>query len=160
MAELIITGVNIFVLSFCLGYFLSPMIEKMLSKRKEGIAAALSLSRQSREDARQEVALYERRLEHFEDERQELLLKAGEKAGVLEAQILAAADEESQRILARARREADLLRAKLEDEMRREMVTCGSQAAARLIAEHMDEAACGRLIDETLKEMGEETWRS
>lgn len=160
MAELIITGVNIFVLSFCLGYFLSPMIGKMLSKRKEGIAAALSLSRQRREDARQEVALYERRLEHFEDERQELLLKAGEKAGVLEAQILAAADEESQRILARARREADLLRAKLEDEMRREMVTCGSQAAARLIAEHMDEAAYGRLIDETLKEMGEETWRS
>ncbi len=160
MAELVISGVNLFVLSFCLGYFLSPMIGKMLSKRKEGIANSLTQAKQSREDARREVSQYAYRLEHFDEEREELLSRAEQKADARKAQILDAADAEAKRILDRAHREADLLQAKLEDETRREMILCSSKAAARLIADQMDEGDLARFIDDTLKEMGEETWRS
>lgn len=160
MAELIITAVNIFILCFCLGYFLSPMISRMLTKRKTGIAAMLSQARESREDARQEVCLYEQRLDHFDQERRELLLKAQEKARVREAEILSAAAAEAKRILDRADREAALMRAKLTDEVRSEMVRCSTAAAVRLIRDNMDVKASDGFIDETLKEMGEATWQS
>lgn len=160
MTELIITGVNIFILSFCLGYFLSPMIIKMLKTRRAGIANDLLQARQKREDARQDVQLYEHKMINFDQERQDVLTRAKEKASAREAQMLAAAESEARIIIDRADREAALMRAKLKDEVRREMVSWGTAAASRLIMDNMDEAVQDEMIQETLKEMGEETWQS
>lgn len=160
MVQLIITGVNLFVLCFCLGYFLSPMISRMLSKRTAQIADTLAQAGTSREDARQELLLYQQKLENFDEERAALLMRAQEKARLRETQILTEANAEAQRIVERARREADLLRAKLKDDVRSDMITVSTAAAARMIEDHMDEALQDVFIDETLKEMGEMTWRS
>ena len=51
MVQLIITGINVFILFFAIGYILSPMVSKMLSKRKTQIADSINEARVSKEDA-------------------------------------------------------------------------------------------------------------
>lgn len=160
MAELIVQVINIFLLCFALGYILSPMVTKLLKKRKAQIAESLTDAKQSRESAIADAAMYEEKLADFERERGEILAKAREKAKSREADILGEANAEAGRIVDRAQREAALLRAKIKDDIKKDMVTYATAAAAKLIAENMDEKKQNALIDETLKEMGEETWQN
>ena len=56
--------------------------------------------------------------------------------------------------------EAELEKKKALDEMKQEMVQVASAMAGRFVAASIDEKKQAQLIDETLKEMGDETWLS
>lgn len=160
MAELIVTAINVFVLCFALGYILSPMVAKMLSKRRTQIADDLEDAKVSREDAAAAAKLYEEKLANFDAEREAILQKAREKAKVKEDEIIGEAQAEADRIMSRADREADLLRAKIKDDIKKDMVNYAAAAAAKLIAENMDAKKQDELIEQTLKDMGEATWQN
>ena len=70
------------------------------------------------------------------------------------------AGDEAHRIVARAEREVVLEKDKVRDEMKQEMVQVASLMAGKFVSNSMDEATQAGLIDETLKEMGEETWQN
>ena len=44
--------------------------------------------------------------------------------------------------------------------MKQEMVQVAALMAGKFVAESMDEATQEKLIDETLKEMGDDTWQN
>ena len=83
-----------------------------------------------------------------------------EKAKAGEEEMMREAQSEAARIVNRADREAALLQAKVRDEIRRDMITYATAAAAKLIAENMNTPQQDALIEETLKEMGEQTWQN
>ena len=58
----------------------------------------------------------------------------------------------------RANRQAELERQKARDEMKREMISVASLMAGKLVTASIDPAMQDRLFDETLKEIGENTW--
>ena len=160
MAELMITAINIFLLSFVAGYIGYPMISKALNKRKTQIAEQIHTASQDRADALLLAQDYETRLKNFEQEREVILAQAREKAKAGEEEMMREAQSEAARIVNRADREAALLQAKVRDEIRRDMITYATAAAAKLIAENMTTPQQDALIEETLKEMGEQTWQN
>ena len=77
-----------------------------------------------------------------------------------EEEIVAEAKEEAARIISRANAEVELEKKKVKDEVKTEMIAIASAMAGKIIAQSIDAKKQGKLIDETLKEMGDQTWLS
>ena len=75
-------------------------------------------------------------------------------------EMIAQAKEEAGRILARAQEEARLEKQKMSDEIKQEIVSVASVMAGKLVGASIDTARQNSLIEETLKEMGEDTWQN
>ena len=74
------------------------------------------------------------------------------------SQDVAQAREEADRILERARVEAELEKQKMSDDVKREIIVVASLMAGKIVSASVDTAMQNQLIDETLKEMGDKTW--
>ena len=77
-----------------------------------------------------------------------------------EAKIIAEAKEEAARIIERANVEIELEKKRALDDMKQEMISIASMMAGKVVAASIDTSVQDSLIDETLKEMGEQTWLS
>ena len=153
-----ITGINIFILFFVMSYFLFNPAREVLEKRRKRIAG--DLAKTSREDALALKAEYEDKIKSIDKEAQEILDAARKKAKKQEADILAEAREEANRIVDRANREIELEKKKALEDMKTEIVSIASLMAEKAVAASMDVKIQDSLIEETLKEMGESTWQS
>ena len=81
-----------------------------------------------------------------------------QKARANEERIVQDAMAEAGRIVDNANREADLTKAKIANEVKEEIVTVAGAMAGKLVASSIDEDTQNKLLDETLKEMSEDTW--
>ena len=153
-----ITGINIFILFFVMSYFLFNPAREVLEKRRKRIAGDLETAKTSREDALALKAEY--KIKSIDKEAQEILDAARKKAKKQEADILAEAREEANRIVDRANREIELEKKKALEDMKTEIVSIASLMAEKAVAASMDVKIQDSLIEETLKEMGESTWQS
>ncbi len=160
ITDTVITMIAIFVLFLFLSHFLFNPARKMLAKRSEKIAGDLETAKQDKEDAEAMKAEYEEKLKNVEKEAESILADARKRGLENESRIVAKAKEEAAAILERARTEAELEKQKAADDVKKEMITVASAMASKFVAASMDASAQNRLIDETLKEMGESTWLS
>ena len=96
--------------------------------------------------------------ETIDKEAENILSETRKKALNNENQIVAQAKEEAARIMDRARVEAELEKQKLSDEVKQEIISVASIMAGKVVSASMDTAMQDRLIDETLKELGDKTW--
>lgn len=152
--------IAIFVLYLAMSYFLFNPARKLLSDRREKIKGELDDAKTNMEEAVKLREEYEAKLKNINKEADEILSEARKKGLANENQIVAQAKEEAARILERARTEAKLEKQKMSDDIKKEIVSVASVMAGKVIATSIDEATQNRLIEETLKEMGEETWLS
>ena len=70
------------------------------------------------------------------------------------------AKEEAARIIKRANEEALLEKKRVMDEAKQEMITIASMMAGKVVAASIDTTIQNKLVEETLKEIGESTWQS
>ena len=103
---------------------------------------------------------YEAKLKDIDKEAEDILSDARRRALQNEERIVAQAKEEAGRILARAQEEARLEKQKMSDEIKQEIVSVASVMAGKLVGASIDTARQNSLIEETLKEMGEDTWQN
>ena len=89
-----------------------------------------------------------------------ILSEARSKGLANQATIIAEAKEEAARILDRARVEALLEKQKMSDDVKKEIISVASVMAGKVVTANIDTNVQDQLIDETLKEMGENTWLS
>lgn len=160
LADAVLTLIAVFVLFLVMSYFLFNPARKLLSDRKEKIRNELEAARADMEQAQRLKADYEDRLKNIEKEAEDILNQARRKALANEAQIVADARTEAGRILERARMEADLEKRKMADDVKREMVELASLMAGKVVSASIDTAVQDSLVEETLKEIGEDTWLS
>lgn len=158
--DVVITGVNIFILFFAMSYLLFDPARAFLEKRRQKIANDLETAKNSKEDAVALKAEYEDRLKAINKEAEQIMDEARKKAKKQEAEILAKAREEAGRILERANKEIDLERKKALEDVKTEIVSIAAMMAGKAVAASMDVRIQDSLIEETLKEMGESTWQS
>ncbi len=158
--DVVITGVNIFILFFAMSYLLFDPARAFLEKRRQKIANDLETAKNSKEDAVALKAEYEDRLKAINKEAEQIMDEARKKAKKQEAEILAEAREEAGRILERANKEIDLERKKALEDVKTEIVSIAAMMAGKAVAASMDVRIQDSLIEETLKEMGESTWQS
>ena len=68
--------------------------------------------------------------------------------------------KEAARIMENAKSEAELEKKHAMDDMKQEMISIASAMAGKVVAASIDTSVQDELIEETLKEMGEQTWLS
>lgn len=158
--DAVLTLIAVFVLYLALSYFLFNPVRDMLTKRRTKIAAELAEAAKADEAAKELRAEYEAKLADIEKEADEILSDARKRTLISENQIITEAKEEARRIMDRARVEAELEKSKVADEVKSEMIQIAVALAGKVVADNMNIGIQAKLIDETLKEMGESTWLS
>ena len=160
LADSVLTLIAVFVLFLLMSYFLFNPARKMLNDRKQKIKGELDEARISLEDANSLKADYESKLKDVNKEAENILSDARRRALENENRIIAEAKEEAARIMERARTEAELEKQKLADDVKKEIISVASLMAGKVVAASIDTKVQDQLIEETLKEMGENTWLS
>lgn len=158
IADSCLTVIAVFFLLLAFSYFLFNPVRKMLNNRKEKIQDELENAKENMENAQALKVQYEEKLKTVDKEAEVILSEARRKALANENQIIAQAKEEAARILERARVEAELEKQKMTDDVKKEMISVASIMAGKVVSASIDTTVQNRLIDETLREMGDDTW--
>ncbi len=159
-ADIGITMIAMLVLFILLSYLLFNPARALMKKRQEYIQGQLDEAAQAQSEAMEMKSQYDEKLSKVDAEASELLADARRKALDKEKEIVEKASEEAHLIKVRAEKEVELEKDKVRDEMKQEMVQVASAMAGRFVAASMDEDKQAQLIDETLKEMGDDTWQN
>ncbi len=159
IADLLITLVAVFVLFMLLSYLLFNPARDLLAKRQAKIQSDLDSAAKEKEDAIAFKAEYDAKVHAADAEVDEILAEGRKKALKKEAEIVAGAQEEAARITQRANKEIELEKSKMKDEVKKEMISVASMMAGKFVAESMDDKKQAQLVDEALKEIGDDTWR-
>ena len=160
LADASLMIIAVFVLFLVASHLLFNPVRDMLEKRQEKIKTELDSAASDMEEARALKEEYEARLKNVDKEAEAILADARKRALANENKIVADAREEAARIIERANTEAELEKKKAADDVKREMVTLASLMAGKVVSAAIDTTVQDSLIEETLKEIGEETWLS
>lgn len=160
LQDVIIMAIAIFFLFMVLSKMLFNPVRKMLEDRRMKIAGDIDTAEADKKDAAALKADYEAKLKDIDKEAEQILSEARKKAQKNAANIESEAKEEAARIIARANEEAELSKKRAMDEVKQEMITVASMMAAKVVAANIDAAVQDKLVEETLKEMGDSTWQS
>lgn len=160
IADSAFLALNVFILFTVMSYLLFNPVRDMLKKRKERIENDIETAKQNKEDALALKSEYEAKLKEADKEVERILSEARKKALKKEETIIAEAKEEAARIIARAQNEIELEEKRAMDDMKKEMIQVASMMACKVVAQSIDVQIQDTLIEETLKEMGENTWQS
>ncbi len=160
IADSTLTIIAVFFLLIILSYLLFEPARKILQDRKQRIKDELEQTRKDMEQAQALRKEYEDRLQGIDKEAQQILSSARQKAVENEGRIIAEAKAEAARIMDRAHTEAVLEKSRLADEVKQEIISVAGLMAGRIVSASIDEEQQRHLIEETLKEIGEDTWLS
>lgn len=158
--DTVVLALSMLLLFTALSFLLFNPVRDLLEKRRQRIVDDQETAKREKQEAIVYKEEYDKKLKEIDKEAQEILSAARKKAKQNEAKIVAEAKEEAARIIARANVEVELEKKRALDDMKQEMITIASMMAEKVVAASIDVKVQERLIDETLKEMGESTWLS
>lgn len=157
--DAVILGINIFIIFLLASYLLFKPARELLKKRQDKIQGDLDAAKADKEKAAVMVEEYTAKLENVNEEAEGILADARRKAKLNEAQIVADAKEEANRIVKRAEGEIELERIRALEDVKQEMIDIASVMAAKAVSEQMSVDVQDKLVDETIKEMNKDTWQ-
>ena len=160
LADATLTAISVFVLFLLASYLLFNPARELLKKRQDKIKDDIDTANKDKEDAAALKADYDAKIKDIQKESEEILSEARKKAKANEAQIIAEAKEEANRIIKNAENEALLEQQRAYDEMKQEIISIASLMAGKVVAQSIDTTIQESLIEETLKEVGDKTWQS
>lgn len=158
--DTILMAIAIFFLFFFMSKLLFNPVRKMLQDRQAKIAGDIKSAESDKEAAKALKAEYEAKIKDIDKEAEQILSEARKKAQSSAARIESEAKEEAARIIQNANQEAELSKKRAMDEVKQEMITVASMMAAKVVAANIDVTVQNKLVEETLKEMGDSTWLS
>lgn len=160
LADTVLLMLAMLVMFTLLSYLLFNPARELLRKRREKIKNDIDSAQAAKEQADKLKEDYDARIKNINREADEILSQARQKALQNAEDIKAQANEEAARILTRAQSQIELDKKKAADDMKKEMISIASMMAGKVVSASIDEAAQESLMEETLKEIGDETWQS
>ena len=158
--EIVLSMIAVFILFLALSYILFNPVRDMLKKRQEMVQETKDTANREKEDALKLKAEYDKKMKNAEAEAEEILNAARKRALKNERAILDHAKEEAAGIIANANVQIELEKKKAMDDLKQEVVEIATMMAGKVVAATIDEKLSNQLIEDTLKEMGDDTWRS
>lgn len=158
--DTVVMACSMLVLFTAMSYLFFNPVREMLENRKKRVAEEQEAAKTEHKEAVAYKEEYELKLKEADKEVQEILSEARKKAMKQESKIVAEAKEEAAKIIERANNEIELEKKRALDDMKQEMIAIASLMAGKVVAASIDTKIQDSLIDETLKEMGEQTWLS
>ncbi|MDD6037824.1 MAG: F0F1 ATP synthase subunit B [bacterium] len=158
--DTVLLAIAVFFLFLAMSYLLFNPVRQMLEDRKKKIQTDLDTAAGDKAEAAKLKEMYEEKLKGIDKEAEAILSEARQKALHNEARIVDEAKKEAARIIARANEEAELEKKRVADDLKQEMISVAAAMAAKVVSANIDMKIQNQLVDETLKEMGDSTWRS
>ena len=155
-----ITAINVFVLFLLLSYILFKPARNMMKKRQDKITSDRESAAKDKEDAAKLKEEYEAKLKDASKEAEGILSDARKTALHSEQRIVDEAKVEAARIVETANKEAELEKQKVTDEVKQQIIAVATVMASKMVAKEISKEDNNALIEETLNEMGEDTWLS
>lgn len=156
--DVVLLAIAVFFLFLIMSNKLFNPARKLLQDRKDGIARDIADAKKDKEEAEKLRLEYEAKLKDINKERDAILAEARQKALKNETKIISDAKEEAAAIITRASEEAELEKKKVADEVKQEMISVAAVMASKVVAANIDTTIQNTLVEQTLKEMGENTW--
>lgn len=143
-----------------LSYLLFNPAREFLKKRQDRIKQDIDTAQADKEQAKLLREDYEARIKNINKEADEILSQARQKALRNAEQIKEEANEEAARMIARANAQIELDKRKAADDIKKEMISIASLMAEKAVSASVDTNVQDSLLEETLKEIGDDTWLS
>lgn len=156
----LITMFNVFLLFLILSYVLFNPVRNMLKKRQDKITSDRENAEAAKADALAMKQEYEEKLKQVDKEAESILSEARKVAMHNEQKIVDEAKQEAARIIERANTEAELEKRRVADEVKQQIIAVAQVMASKMVAKSLSDADSDALIEQTLNEMGDNTWLS
>lgn len=157
--DLLFQAVCVLILFAFLSYLLFNPVKKILNDRKERVLQEIMSAKEEQRKGDQYRREYEEKLSHVEKEADEILNLARKQARKREEDILIEAKNEAAAIIKRADIQIDLEIKSKKEEIKQNMIEIAVAMAGKITAISMDQKKQEAFLENTLEEMGEETWR-
>ena len=153
-------AVNIFLLFLVASYFLFNPVRSLLKKRQDMIEADIEAAKKDKEDAAVLKSEYDEKIKAADKDADMILAEARKKGLAKEEQIIEEAKAEAGRIIDRANNEIELEKKRAADDMKKEIIAVATAMASKVVSGKIDADIQESLVDDTLNEMGDNTWQS
>ncbi|WP_058486018.1 F0F1 ATP synthase subunit B [Defluviitalea phaphyphila] len=151
---------NTAILFAGLSYLLFKPVREFMEKRTQKIKSQIDEVKAEEKRVLEMKNEYESKLENVEEEANQILKEARRKALEKEQEIVEQAKEEANVIKDRALTDIEREKAKMQDEIKKEMIDIASLVASKLVASSIDDKKHNELIDEVIDQMGDVTWNN
>ena len=160
--EMWFVWINMAFIIFVLSWLLYKPLLQFLEARRDRIKGEIESAAENFKKSEEARAAYDAKLRGIKQERDEILDTAKKTAQSREIEIIAAAKNEADLIMERARRDIEQEREKAKDEMRSQIVQVSALMAERLMGGQLttDDATRDRLLNQAIAELGAVEWKS
>jgi F-type H+-transporting ATPase subunit b len=155
--ELIWGAVAFFLLLFLMYRTVWPQVNQLYQQRRASIEGRLQQAEKERAEAEQLLERYRRRLAAAEDETQRILEEARASAERVRKDLLAKADADAERQLERARQMIRSERDQAIRQLRVEVGVLAVELATRVVGDSLDRERQLRLVDQYIDQLGDQT---
>jgi F-type H+-transporting ATPase subunit b len=155
--ELIWGAVAFAILLFLMYRTVFPQVTKIYQERRANIEGKLEEAEKERDEAEQLLQKYRERLAAAEDETRRILEEARANAERIRKDLLAKADADAERQLQRARETIRSERDQAIRQLRGEVGTLAVELATRVVGDSLDRDRQLRLVDQYIDPLGDQT---
>jgi F-type H+-transporting ATPase subunit b len=155
--ELIWGAVAFAILLFLMYRTVFPQVTKLYQERRSNIEGKLEEAERERDEAEQLLQRYRERLAAAEDETQRILEEARANAERLRRDLLAKADADAERRLERATETIRAERDQAIRQLRGEVGTLAVELATKVVGDSLDRDRQLRLVDQYIDQLGDQT---
>ena len=155
--ELIWGAVAFFILLFLMYRTVWPGVTKAYQDRRANIEGKLEQAEKDRDEAEELLEKYRERLAAAEDETQRILEEARANAERVRRDLRAKAEAEAGRELERARQAIRSERDQAIRQLRTEVGTLAVELATRVVGDSLDRERQLRLVDQYIDQLGDQT---
>ena len=153
--HIVISLCNLLILFLMLKKFLYQPVKKVLADRQAAIDSRYDEADKAKSEALQSKAEWEERMAAADEEAAGIISSAVESANRQSSAILGETKEKADRMISRARAEADAERRKAEDDIRDRIADVSAAIAGKLLEREISAADHSDLIDSFISEIGE-----
>ena len=152
--------INVGVLAWVMAKFMYKPVQEFMRKRTERIQNQFHRARTEMDTAEALTAEYERKLSGIQRERDAILDEARKNAAETGRQLIAEAKKEADLMRARAAANIELEKERVQAEMRLAIIEVSAAMTAKFMARAIDKSVHDKLFDETMAELEDVVWRS
>ncbi len=153
--HIVISLCNLLILFLMLKKFLYQPVKKVLADRQAAIDSRYDEADKAKSEALQSKAEWEERMAAADEEAAGIVSSAVESANRQSSAILGETKEKADRMISRARAEADAERRKAEDDIKDRIADVSAAIAGKLLEREISAADHSDLIDSFISEIGE-----
>lgn len=158
--QIIFNILNTVILFLALRHFLFKPVKEFMDKRTNEIQSSIETADKLNQEAESLHLQYDQKLQTAHEEGREIVRKSTQNAERKADEILINAKEEVQRLKVKANKDIELEKQKAIDSLKGEVAGIALLAAEKVISKSMDDDTNKNLINDVIKEIGDEKWSS